>query len=149
MQVRSRWMASPGTWTEKRTPSSPLRSWTRVKTWPFPSPTILSIPHTTHTSQVNTHTDKLSVSDTSLKCALSVRGSACTNPPFISLQMNRSVMHLERLLKLHKWNRSTLHFTGQSVKCAGAYRVLLPVLPIKRLSNQVVALSLISLVFMS
>lgn len=53
-QVRSRWKALPGTWMGRRTASFRLRSWTRVKTWPFPSPTISSTPHTTHTSQVRT-----------------------------------------------------------------------------------------------
>ena len=133
VQVRSRWKALPGTWAEKRTASSHLRSWTRVKTWPFPSPTISSTPRTTHTSQVRTHIEAACPR----RSIWLLTDSAHTS--FLLLHMTRSLVHLGIWLWLHRWAQPGSYLAGQSIKCAGACEAPFACCCLfKRLSNQVV-----------
>lgn len=115
VQVTSQWKVSPGTWMGRRTASSLQRSWTRVKTWPTPSPTISSTPHTTHISQVHIHTHThieavgecrfsfsrvgCCISIISLDWVLLLTDYMCSSS--ILPRMNALVANLEMQLRLH------------------------------------------------
>lgn len=128
VQVTSRWMVLPGTWTVKRTASSPPRSWTRVKTWPTPSPTISSTPHTIHISQVHTHTQTEAVGECKLSLSTFRFCIYIITLDSISLltdymcsssilpHMNASLAHFEMQWRLHIILGWGLCLTGQSVK---------------------------------
>lgn len=62
----------------------------------------------------------------------------CTHASRIPPHMNRSLVHFEIQLRLHKWIHPAFCLAGQSIKCTGAYQTpLFPALPLKSLSNQI------------